>query len=53
MTATGVVVGRVVPPAGSTVMPIWSPGRTADASSELPCIRPAERAPDGLITQTW
>ena len=44
---------RVLPPAGSTVIPIRSPGRTADASSEVSCSRPAERAPDGLSTQTW
>src|SRR6185437_9355747 len=50
MTATGAVVGCAVPPAGSTVMPSRSPGRTPAARSgtvepELATSsRPAERA---------
>src|SRR5271166_3518421 len=48
------MVGLDVPPAGSTVIPIRSPGTTADASrAPGPAIRPSERAPDGLITHTW
>lgn len=51
----GVVVGRVVPPAGSMVMPRRSPvlsplartGAVAAGSS------PAERAPVLVMTQSW
>jgi hypothetical protein len=60
-TATGVVVGWVVPPEGSTVMPMRSPGVTARARIWASWSRPAERAsegvpegvPEGPITQTW
>jgi DMSO/TMAO reductase YedYZ molybdopterin-dependent catalytic subunit len=50
----GVVVGRVVPPEGSTVMPMRSPGVTAEARSWgfwswVSWSRPAERAPEGLV----
>jgi hypothetical protein len=54
---TGVVVGPEVPPAGSTVIPIRSPGTTPEASTgpahPVPESSPAERAPSGPITHSW
>lgn len=53
----GVVVGREVPPEGSTVIPMRSPGRTPEASTApvwpAAWSRPAERAPDASITHSW
>ena len=60
MTTSGVVVGCVVPPAGSTVTPSLSPGATPLASAgwagpeTLTDSRPAERAaPAGVRTHSW
>jgi hypothetical protein len=57
MAMTGVVVGPEVPPAGSTVIPIRSPGTTPEASTgparPVPDSSPAERAPAGPITHSW
>jgi hypothetical protein len=53
----GVVVGWEDPPEGSTVMPIWSPDRTPEASSSPMWLvlesTPTDRAPDEFITHTW
>ena len=54
---TGAVVGLDVPPEGSTVIPIRSPGVTPVASTgpawPVRESRPAERAPAGPITHSW
>lgn len=54
---TGVVVGLDVPPEGSMVIPILSPGPTPEASTgpAWPAgeSKPAERAPAGPMTHSW
>lgn len=59
ISTIGMVVGCLVPPAGSTVIASWSPGwksaaRTGEVGRALLAgSRPTERAPAGLITQSW